>query len=79
MITCAFKATGALSSSLEERFGEARSVRVIWKPQVTAPLDAAGADSIMKLITQLDDDDDVQAVFTNFEVDDATMAKLTES
>ena len=76
-VTCAFEATGQVASTLEEKFGEAASVKVVWKPQVTAPLDASGAESIMKMIAALDDDDDVQSVFTNFEVDDATMAKLT--
>ena len=77
LVFCAFEATGAVSTVLEQRFGEPSGVKVTWRPQVTAPLDAAGAESIMKLIAALEDDDDVQAVFTNFEVDDATLAKLT--
>jgi YebC/PmpR family DNA-binding regulatory protein len=76
-VTCAFEATGAVAAALEARFGEAAGVKIVWRPTLTAPLDAVGAESIMKLIAALDDDDDVQSVFTNFEVDDATMATLT--
>jgi transcriptional/translational regulatory protein YebC/TACO1 len=32
---------------------------------------------MLKLIAALDDDDDVQAVYSNFEVSDAVMEKLT--
>ena len=35
------------------------------------------AQSLMKLIDTLEDDDDVQNVYTNFEVSDEVMAKLS--
>ena len=41
------------------------------------PVDEEKAASILKLIAALEDDDDVQAVFSNFEVDEATLARLT--
>ena len=77
LVTCAFEQIGEVSSALESRFGEAASTKTIWKPGITAPLDADGAETIMKMIAALEDDDDVQAVFANFEIDEATMAKLT--
>ena len=40
-------------------------------------LDEDNAGTILKLIAALEDDDDVQSVFANFEIDDATMASLT--
>ena len=43
----------------------------------TTPLDEDNAGTILKLIAALEDDDDVQAVFANFEIDEATMARLT--
>jgi transcriptional/translational regulatory protein YebC/TACO1 len=52
-------------------------VRAAWKPSVTTQLSEAGADTVLKLIAALEDDDDVQAVFSNFEVDEALLAKLT--
>ena len=52
-------------------------MKVIWKPQNNVPVDEERAQSLMKLVATLDDDDDVQNVYANFEVDDATLAKLS--
>ena len=49
----------------------------IWKPQTTTPVDEDRAQSILRLINTLEDDDDVQNVYANFEVDEETMAKLS--
>jgi transcriptional/translational regulatory protein YebC/TACO1 len=42
-----------------------------------ASLDQDKAESLMKLVASLEDDDDIQAVYSNFEVSDDVMAKLT--
>ena len=52
-------------------------MKVVWKPQTMAPVDEEKAESLMKLIDALDEDDDVQSVFTNFEVSEEVMRKLT--
>jgi len=45
---------------------------------VTAtPLDEEKAAAMLKLIAILEDDDDVQEVYANFEISDAIMEKLT--
>ncbi|MDX5361711.1 MAG: YebC/PmpR family DNA-binding transcriptional regulator [Alphaproteobacteria bacterium] len=76
-VVCAFEAIGEVSSALEQALGEPETVKVVWKPQNTTPVDAEKAETLMKLIGTLEDDDDVQAVFSNFEVDEETLAKLT--
>ena len=76
-IYCAFESVGEVSTALEAALGEAESVRIIWKPKNTVPVDEERAQSLMKLVATLEDDDDVQNVYANFEVDDATMAKLS--
>ena len=76
-ITCAFEDIGDVSARLEADLGEAASVNVVWKPQTMTPVDEEKADSLMKLIATLEDDDDVQNVFVNFEVSDDVMARLT--
>jgi len=40
-------------------------------------VDEENAATILKLIEALEDDDDVQSVFANFEISDEVMAKLT--
>ena len=76
-ILCAFESLGEASKALEGALGEAESVKVIWKPQNNIPVDEERAQSLMKLVATLEDDDDVQNVYANFEVDDETMAKLS--
>jgi len=76
-IICAFEDIGEVSSALESALGEAESVKAIWKPQTMSPVDEEKAESVLKLIATLEDDDDVQNVYANFEVDDETLAKLS--
>ncbi len=77
IIQCAFESVGEVSKALEASLGEAESVRIIWKPQNNVPVDEERAQSLIKLVGTLDDDDDVQNVYANFEVDDETMARLS--
>ncbi|MCM2473371.1 YebC/PmpR family DNA-binding transcriptional regulator [Rhizobium sp. CG5] len=76
-IICEFESIGEVSKALEATLGEAETVKIIWKPQNTVPVDEERAISLMKLIDTLEDDDDVQTVFSNFEVSDEVMAKLS--
>ncbi|MCU0830042.1 MAG: YebC/PmpR family DNA-binding transcriptional regulator [Rhizobiaceae bacterium] len=76
-ITCAFEDIGDVSKALEATLGEPETVKIVWKAQTGAPVDADRAESVMKLIGVLEEDDDVQNVFANFEIDEATMAKLS--
>jgi YebC/PmpR family DNA-binding regulatory protein len=57
--------------------GEAETVKAVWRPQTMTSLDEEKAAAVMKLIGILEDDDDVQDVYANFEIPDAVMAKLT--
>ncbi|CAD7041339.1 YebC/PmpR family DNA-binding transcriptional regulator [Pseudorhizobium endolithicum] len=76
-ITCAFENLGEVSKALEASLGEAETVKAVWKPQNTVPVDEEKAQSLMKLIDNLEDDDDVQNVYSNFEVSEEVMAKLS--
>lgn len=76
-ILCAFEDIGDVSSALETDLGEAESVKAIWKPQTTTPVDEEKAQSVLRLVERLEDDDDVQNVYANFEVDEETLAKLS--
>jgi YebC/PmpR family DNA-binding regulatory protein len=76
-IICGFEDINEVSKALEGVLGEAESVKAIWRPQNTVPVDEEKAQSLMKLIDTLEDDDDVQNVYSNFEVSDEVMAKLS--
>ena len=77
IITCAFDELGDVSKALEALLGEPDSVRPVWKPQTTTQLEEDKASTMLKLLDALEDDDDVQNVYSNFEIADDVMAKLT--
>jgi YebC/PmpR family DNA-binding regulatory protein len=76
VITCAFESIGEVSSALAKTLGDAESVKIVWKPKIMAPLDQEKAETLMKLVDALDDDDDVQSVFSNADIPDDVAAKL---
>lgn len=76
-IYCGFEDLNDVSKAMETALGEAESVKLIWRPQNNVPVDEERAQSLMKLVAVLEDDDDVQNVYANFEVDEATLAKLS--
>ncbi|WP_026381537.1 YebC/PmpR family DNA-binding transcriptional regulator [Afifella pfennigii] len=76
-ITTAFEDLGDVSSALEESLGEPESVRAVWKPQTLTPVDEEKAGTLMKLIATLEDDDDVQNVYANFDLDEEVMERLS--
>ncbi|PPD13923.1 MAG: YebC/PmpR family DNA-binding transcriptional regulator [Methylobacterium sp.] len=76
-ITCGFADLSEVSKGLEAKLGAPASAKIVWKPQNTVLVDEEKAQSVLKLLDNLDNDDDVQNVFSNFEVSDEVMAKLT--
>ena len=66
-----------VAKALEAKFGEPRKAGFIWKPQNTVPVDDEQGERVLKLIDALNDQDDVQNVYANFEVSDALMQKLS--
>ncbi|POF31132.1 YebC/PmpR family DNA-binding transcriptional regulator [Roseibium marinum] len=75
-IYAAFEDLNDVAAALEAALGEAESTNIIWKPQNLIPVDADKAQTLLKLIDMLEDDDDVQNVYSNFDVDEETMAAL---
>jgi YebC/PmpR family DNA-binding regulatory protein len=66
-----------VAKALEAKFGEPRKAALTWKPQNTVPVDDEQGEKVLKLIDALNDQDDVQHVYANFEVSDALIAKLS--
>jgi transcriptional/translational regulatory protein YebC/TACO1 len=77
VVTCPFDTLGTVAAALEAKLGEPESVKAVWKPNLSTSVDEDNAQSIMKLIAALEDDDDVQNVFANFEVSEDVLKKLT--
>ena len=76
VIITAFEDMSEVADALEKSLGQARSTAIIWKPKTTTPLSGDAAGTMMKLIDALDDEDDVQNVFANYEISDEEMERL---
>ena len=75
-IWTAMDALHEVAKALEAKIGAADSAKLAWKPQTLVDVDEANAATLMKLVDTLEDDDDVQTVWGNYEVSDAVMEKL---
>jgi YebC/PmpR family DNA-binding regulatory protein len=65
-----------VAKALEAKFGEPRKAALTWKPQNTVAVDDETGEKLLKLMDVLNEHDDVQNVFANFEISDALMAKM---
>ncbi|MBO9581474.1 MAG: YebC/PmpR family DNA-binding transcriptional regulator, partial [Sphingobium sp.] len=65
-----------VAKALESALGEAEGAKLAWKPQTTVDVDESNAATLMKLVDTLEDDDDVQTVWGNYDVSDEVMEKL---
>ena len=65
-----------VAKALEAMLGAAESAKLAWKPQLLVEVDEANAATLLKMIDALEDDDDVQTVWGNYDVSDEVMAKL---
>ena len=65
-----------VSRELEKTLGEAEAVKLAWKPGLKVELGASDAATLLKLIDVLDEDDDVQTVWGNYEISDEVMEQL---
>src|SRR5215218_5642600 len=75
-IYTAAEALREVAKALEAKFGEPRKAALTWKPQNTVPIDDETGEKLLKLIDHLNEHDDVQNVYANFEVSDALVAKM---
>ena len=67
----------SVRDALEARFGAADSARLAWRPKTSTALDEETAATLFKLLETLEDSDDVQNVYANFEVGEDVLARLS--
>ena len=65
-----------VAKTLEPVLGEAEGTKLAWRPQTMVAVEEGDAEQLFKLLDALDDDDDVQTVWGNYEVSDEVMEKL---
>ena len=68
---------GSVAKVLEAKFGEPRKAALVWRPQNTVAVDDEQGERLLKLVENLNDHDDVQNVYANFEVSDALVSRMS--
>ena len=76
LITTSFEGMSEVADALEKTLGPASSAGIVWKPKSTTPISGEAAATLIKLLDALDDEDDVQNVYGNYEMDEAELASL---
>ncbi len=76
-IYTALDSLGSVAKVLEAKFGEPRKAALMWKPKNTMAIDDDKGEKLINLLDVLNEHDDVQNVYANFEVSDALMQKMS--
>ena len=76
IITTAAEEFNAVRENIEKQFDAPEEAALIWQPQNSIAVEEANASTLLKLYDALDENDDVQSVFANFEISDEIMTKL---
>ncbi len=76
-IFCAAGDLHEVKEALEAALEEAESAKIVWRPQNSIEVGEDKASTLLKLLEVLEDNDDVQNVYANFEISDEVMASLT--
>ncbi|MFO0389558.1 MAG: YebC/PmpR family DNA-binding transcriptional regulator [Alphaproteobacteria bacterium] len=76
-VSCSQDSFGAVRDVLEKSFGAAASAKITWLPKTTAPVNEEQAKQLIKMVEALEDNDDVQEVFTNVEIPESMVTSLS--
>ena len=66
-----------VAKALEARFGEPRSVQIMWRAKTEVPIDEETGQKLLRMIDALEESDDVQQVYANFDVAEDVLRRLT--
>jgi YebC/PmpR family DNA-binding regulatory protein len=74
---CAIASLHEVAQALEDKLGQPpREAKLTWKPQNTIGVDDEKAMSLLKMLDALEDNDDVQNVYANFDIAEEVMARI---
>ncbi|MGD9968274.1 MAG: YebC/PmpR family DNA-binding transcriptional regulator [Hyphomonadaceae bacterium] len=77
VITCELNALAAAAHTLAKKFGDASSAKFVWRTDIAIPIEGDNAETLLRLLDQLDDLDDVQDVYSNEDISDEELARLS--
>jgi YebC/PmpR family DNA-binding regulatory protein len=73
---CAIESLHEVTEALTAKFGEPRSAKLSWRPQNSVDVDDEKAEKLLKMLDALEDSDDVQNVYANFEISEKVMERM---
>jgi len=76
-VTCGIDDFFAVRDALETKFGAPESAKLDWRPTTEVTLDEEKARGVLKLLDVLEDNDDVQNVYANFDIPEDVMQRLS--
>jgi YebC/PmpR family DNA-binding regulatory protein len=76
-VVTAVESLNEVQKALEAKFGEPKKSGLIWRPQNTIAVDDETGEKLMKLVENLEENDDVQNVYGNFEISEALVSRLS--
>ena len=76
-VTTSIEGFFAVRDALEARFGAPETAKLDWRPSTTVTLDEEKAAAVMKLLDVLEDNDDVQNVYANFDIPEAVLQQMS--
>ncbi|MGH6864639.1 MAG: YebC/PmpR family DNA-binding transcriptional regulator [Methyloceanibacter sp.] len=66
-----------VTKALEGRFSEPRATSILWRPKNNIPVDEESGQKLLRMLESLEDSDDVQSVYANFEIADEVLERLS--
>jgi YebC/PmpR family DNA-binding regulatory protein len=75
-IYTAFEQLSEVAQALEAALGPAKSTAIAWRPKAMTPIEGDSAGTLMKLIEALEDEDDVQNVYSNADISAEDLERL---
>jgi YebC/PmpR family DNA-binding regulatory protein len=77
IVYCHSEQLHQVAKALESRFGEPRAARILWQPKNGVPVGEEAGQKLLRMIEMLEDSDDVQDVYSNFEIADEVLERLS--
>jgi YebC/PmpR family DNA-binding regulatory protein len=77
VVTCEMSALAGVSQALAKKFGDALSAKFVWRTDIAIPIEGEPAESLVYLLEALDDLDDVQNLYSNEDISEAELARIS--
>src|SRR5262245_59331295 len=77
VVTCEMNALVGVAQALAKKFGDPAAAKFVWRTDVAVPIEGESAETLMMLLDQLDDLDDVQDDYSNEDISDEELARLS--